>query len=90
MKRKSIADLAKEKGWEASTHKIDAKFEFKLIEFLRDSIAPQPAQTLATHFRKEVREVEYYLDRLGGQNLAQYIPIKPGQWGWVAIKLEKN
>jgi len=90
MKKKSLSDLAKEHGWEVSTHKIDTKFRLELLEFLRASTEAQPTQVLAAHFKKSREEIEYYLDMLLHGHLAEYIPVGGGAWGWVAVKLASN
>jgi|GEM_PF-6950419 len=90
MKKKSLSDLAKEHGWEVSTHKIDTKFRLELLEFLRDSKAAQPTQVIAAHFKKTRPEVEHYLDMLSDGKLAQYIYVGRGEWGWVAARIENN
>ena len=90
MKNKSLADLAKEKGWPTFTVEIDREFEKALIDFLRATKAPLETQAIAAHFLKPIQEVEHYLNRLDDQKLARYAYVGGGVYGWEAVPLESN
>jgi hypothetical protein len=85
----SGADKRQEPARTVVTCKIDKDLEDKIVDFLRHSRAPVPAEVLAAHFSQPLKYIEHYLDRLDEQQRARYIRAD-GKWGWVAVKPEQR